>query len=146
MALCADLILASEGAKIGDAHSNFGLFPACGAAAILPRVLTKSVAKYLLLTGRTIGAMELKLHGLVNETHPSEALWDETQRLCEDLSRKSPIGLQRMKSVAERSQDVGLESALWHEQVVLSNHKKSYDMKEGVNSFLEKREPKFRGC
>ncbi len=93
-----------------------------------------------------MSAEELKRHGLVNETHPNEALREETQKLCEELSRKSPIGLQRMKRVADQSKDVSLESSPWHEQVVLSEHRKSYDMKEGVSSFLEKREPKFRGC
>ena len=66
-AMCADLVVAAESARIGDAHANFGVYPGAGGAAVLPRIVPHNVAKYLLFTGRTLSAQEMKNYGFVNE-------------------------------------------------------------------------------
>ncbi len=52
LAMCCDIVLASEEARIGDAHANFGVYPGAGGAAVLPRLIPHNVAKYLLFTGK----------------------------------------------------------------------------------------------
>ena len=144
-ALCADIILASEDARIGDAHANFGVYPGAGGAAILPRVIPLNVAKYLLLTGKTLSAREMHGYGLVNEVVPAEKLHEAAQSLAEEIAQKSPIALQRMKEVANAASDKSRDAALEHEQVMLRKHMRSYDMAEGLRAFAEKRSPRFKG-
>jgi enoyl-CoA hydratase/carnithine racemase len=145
LAMCADLVLAAQSAKIGDAHANFGVYPGAGGAAVLPRIVPLNVAKYLLLTGRTLTADQMQHHGFVNEVFPAEALVEETQALAEHISGNSPLAMQRMKHVANRANDANRDAALQHEQVVFRKHQRSWDFQEGVAAFGEKRKPQFRG-
>jgi enoyl-CoA hydratase/carnithine racemase len=145
LALCADIVLAAAGARIGDAHANFGVYPGAGGAAVLPRVVPLNVAMYLLLTGKTLSADEMKQHGFVNEVHPDEELAAATDRLARLLASKSPAALRRIKAVARYSADKTRADALHHEQVMLREHQRSWDMQEGLRAFAEKREPQFRG-
>jgi enoyl-CoA hydratase/carnithine racemase len=144
-AMCADIIVASEEAKIGDAHANFGVYPGGGGAAVLPRLVPLNVAKYLLFTGKTLSAHELHQYGLVNEVVPADQLIERTQQLAETIAEKSPLALRRMKEVANAASDASRDAALQHEQVMLRKHMRSYDMAEGLKAFGEKREPEFEG-
>jgi len=143
--MCADIVVASQEAKIGDAHANFGVYPGAGGAAVLPRLVPQNVAKYLLFTGKTLSAQEMHNYGLVNEVVPSDQLLDATQKLAESIAQKSPIALRRMKEVANASMDKSRDAALEHEQVLLRKHQRSYDMAEGLKAFAEKRAPQFEG-
>ncbi len=145
LAMCCDLVVASEKAKIGDAHANFGVYPGAGGAAILPRVLPLNVAKYLLFTGNTMSADEMKSYGLVNEVVEADKLEEATQALADHISAKSPIALQRMKMVARETQGQPAADALRHEQLIFRQHLRSADMVEGLSAFQEKRTPKFEG-
>jgi len=145
MAMCCDLVVASEKAKIGDAHANFGVYPGAGGAAILPRIVPLNVAKYLLFTGNTLSADEMKNYGFVNEVVPADKLEEATQALADHISSKSPIALQRMKMVVKETQGQPAADALRHEQLIFRQHLRSADMVEGLSAFQEKRTPKFEG-
>lgn len=145
LAMCCDIVLASQQAKIGDAHANFGVYPGAGGAAVLPRLIPHNVAKYLLFTGKTLSAAEMKGYGLVNEVVPAEQLEQAATDLAELIATKSPIALQRMKEVANASLDKSRDAALEHEQVMLRKHERSFDMAEGLAAFAEKRAPDFQG-
>jgi enoyl-CoA hydratase/carnithine racemase len=135
LAMCADIIVAADSATIGDAHANFGVYPGAGGAAVLPRLIPLNQAMYLLLTGRSLGAAEMQAAGLVAEVHPAAELADATLKLARQIARHSPVVLQR-KSRAD---------ALLHEQVMLRQHLRSYDLSEGLKAFSEKRAPQFQG-
>jgi enoyl-CoA hydratase/carnithine racemase len=143
--MCADIVVASQEAKIGDAHANFGVYPGAGGAAVLPRLVPQNVAKYMLLTGKTLSAQEMQNYGFVNEVVPADQLVEATQKLAESIAQKSPIALRRMKEVANASLDKSRDAALEHEQVMLRKHMRSYDMAEGLKAFAEKRAPEFKG-
>ena len=145
VALCADIILAAQGAKLGDGHANFGVFPGAGGAAVLPRLVPLPTAMYLLLSGRTLPAERLHALGLVCEVHAADRLQDEALALAQELARRSPIGLRRMKAVARHAADKTLQDALLHEQVMMREHLRSHDMAEGLSAFNERREPRFLG-
>ncbi len=145
LALCCDLIIAAESARIGDAHANFGVFPGAGGAAVLPRKLPLNVAKFLLFTGETVPAAMLAAHGLVNEVVPDAGLAARVQALGETIAQKSPLVLRKMKRVANQTADKAQADALRQELLELRDHMRSYDFAEGLAAFSQKRKPVFQG-
>ena len=142
--MCCDIVIATEKAKFADAHSNFGVFPGGGGAAILPRKVPPGVARYMLFTGDPISAADARTYGLVNEIVADEELRPRAQALAERLAKKSPGVLAGMKRVAIEA-DKSAADALRHELLEAHNHGRSYDMAEGLKAFAEKREPQFKG-
>ncbi len=145
LVMCCDLIYAAESAKLGDAHANFGVFPGGGGAAILPRLIPVCVAKKLLFTGEFVEAERFREWGLINAVYPPELLIEEVQKVADQLSEKSPLVITRMKRVVNQCQDKTRDDALRHELLELSNHRRSYDMNEGLEAFENKRKPNFKG-
>jgi enoyl-CoA hydratase/carnithine racemase len=145
LAMCADLVVAAQSATIADAHANFGVYPGAGGAAILPRLIPLNMAMYLLLTGKSLSADAMKACGLVCEVHPDEGFADAVLALAKHIAKKSPVALRRMKEVARMSADKSRDDALLHEQVMLRQHLRSFDLHEGLQAFSEKRAPKFQG-
>ena len=145
MVMACDLVFAAESAQLGDAHSNFGVFPGAGGAAILPRRVGLNRAKFLLFSGENISAQDMMDWGLVNKVVPDAELRDAVQAFTDRLADKSPAVLRRMKAVANRSLDVDETAALSEEMLNLRAHMRSLDMREGLSAFNEKRKPQFRG-
>jgi len=145
LAMCADLIVAADTATIGDAHANFGVYPGGGGAAILPRLIPLNMALYLLFTGKSLSATDMKALGLVCEVHPGAELDDAVQRLADGLTKKSPSTLRRMKEVARASAEKSRTDALLHEQVMFREHLQTQDFQEGLRAFSERRTPHFTG-
>jgi enoyl-CoA hydratase/carnithine racemase len=145
MVMACDLVFAAESAQMGDAHSNFGVFPGAGGAAILPRRVGLNRAKYLLFSGQNVSAREMMEWGLVNKVVADEALRDTVQAFTDKLAEKSPAVLRRMKAVANRAMNVDEPAALAEEMLNLRAHMRSWDIQEGLTAFAEKRKPQFRG-
>ena len=145
MVMACDLVFAAESAQMGDAHSNFGVFPGAGGAAILPRRVGLNRAKYLLFSGENVSAREMMEWGLVNKVVADAQLRETVQAFADKLSDKSPAVLRRMKTVANRSLNVDEPAALAEEMLNLRAHMRSWDMREGLTAFVEKRKPQFRG-
>ena len=145
MIMCCDLVVAAKNAKLGDAHSNFGVFPGSGGTAVLPKKIGITRAKYLLFTGESISADEMMAYGLVNQVVADDKLEESVQKLADKLSQKSGLVLSRMKRVADESMDLQRDAALRNELLTLRDHLRSYDMHEGIAAFREKREPNFKG-
>lgn len=143
--MCCDIVIASDAAKFGDAHSNFGVFPGGGGAAILPRKIPPNVANYLLFTGDSISAAEARFHGLVNEIVAPDQLEPRARELAARLAKKSPLVLAGMKRVASTTADKSAADALAQELLECRDHGRSWDITEGLAAFREKREPQFKG-
>ena len=112
LAMTADIIIASEKAKIGDAHANFGVLPGGGGAVRLPRKIGMNRAKYLLFTGDFIPAQQMKEYGLVNEVVPAEDLERAVQEIADKISAKSPLVLREMKRLATDGQEQPLRNCI----------------------------------
>lgn len=145
LAMCADLVVASEDAKIGDAHANFGVYPGGGGASVLPRIVPLNVAKYLLLTGQTLSAEAMCRYGFVNEVVAADELDGAARALAEHIAGNSPLAMSRMLTVANGALDKSRDDALLHEQFEFRRHLRSWDMQEGLSAFAEKRKPQFKG-
>lgn len=145
LVLCCDLVVAARSAKFGDAHANYGLLPGGGASVRLPRKIGVTRAKYLFYTGDFLPAADLLATGLVNEVVEDTELAAATDRIVAKLAKKSPLGLRRMKTLVddglEQPQSVALRAELLASEV----HSHSFDMKEGLAAFEEKRTPQFLG-
>lgn len=143
--LCCDLIYASDSARIGDAHCNYGIVPGGGGAALMPRILPLPIAKYLLFTGEFLPAQFFQQYGLVNEVVADDQLFDTVMTVADIISSKSPIGLRRTKRIANETLDKSAADALRDERLAARDQFRSYDFREGITAFLEKRAPRFRG-
>ena len=143
--MCCDLVFAAESARIGDAHSNFGILPGAGGASVLPRKIGLNAAKYILFTGDHYEARRWKELGLVNEVFPDGELQDGVEQVVQHLAKKSPLVLREMKRLANKAIDQDLRSALDSEALALRYHLRSRDLAEGLDAFNNKRTPEFRG-
>ena len=145
LVLCCDLVIAAESARLGDGHANFGLLPGAGASARLPRRIGLVRAKRLFFTGELLPAADLIAAGLVNSVVPAAELGAAVQRLAETMAAKSPIGLRRMKELANAAVEMTQEAALRQELTVNEAYARTFDRNEGLAAFNERRPPVFQG-
>ena len=143
--MCCDLIYATDTAKIGDAHANYGIVPGGGGAAIMPRLLPLPIAKHLLFTGDFVPASMLAQYGLINEVVSEDQLRPTITAVANRIAEKSPIGIARTKRVANEALDKSVADSLRDERLASRDQFRSYDYNEGIHAFLEKRKPVFKG-
>jgi enoyl-CoA hydratase len=113
--------------------------------AIVFRNLPRKAAMELMLTGKRIDAAEAVRLGLINRQVAADRLDAETDALAADLARKSPIGMKLGLEAFYKMQDMSFPAAMAYLQDQLALLSLSDDLKEGVNAFFEKREPRFTG-
>ncbi len=142
---CADLVFAAAGAKIGDVHANYGLLPGGGNSQRLPRKLGLNFTKYLLFTGEMLPAERFVACGFVNEVVPADHLVSRVEQVVDSIGQKSPLMLGRVKQIVHDGLEQPLSTALRLELLASEAHATSYDMREGVRAFVEKRKPVFEG-
>ncbi|MCF8024440.1 MAG: enoyl-CoA hydratase/isomerase family protein [Desulfobacteraceae bacterium] len=139
----ADLAVAAEGARFGATAVNVGLF-CMGPAVALSRNIGRKKALELLLTGEMITAEEAFRIGLINKAVPREELASETLGLAKKIAEKSPLAVQLGKKSFYKMEDLDYEKA--YEMV--GNHFallcSTEDAHEGVDSFLNKRQPNWQ--
>jgi len=139
----SDLCIAAEGTKFGATAVNVGLF-CMGPAVPLARNLGRKKALELLLTGDIIDAVEAERIGLVNKVVPKDKLEEETMNLARKLAAKSPLGVQLGKKSFYAMADLPYEKAF----ELTGNHFAILctleDAHEGVDAFLNKREPEWK--
>ena len=143
--MACDIVIASEKAKIGQPEINLGIHPGFGGTQRLPRLVGKIKAEELLLTGSTIDAKEAHNIGLVNKVVDGDNLLDEVQKLAQNIAQKSSVQTAFIKSLVNKGINIDLQSACSLEISYFSSSFSTEDQKEGMNAFLEKRKPIFKG-
>ena len=143
LALCADLILAADTARLGDAHARYGIIPAGGATVRLRERLSLSHAAELVLSGDLYPAATLATWGLVNEVLPPEQLLARAEGWATRLARGSTHTLRRMKALLRPAEPRSRAAAFLAEVESFAAHAQGRDFREGLAAFVEKREPVF---
>ncbi len=145
IALMCDLIVASEGAKLGIPEVAVGLFAGGGALLRLPRRVGYSRAMELALTGSPITAEEALGCGLVNKVVPAGSTVDEAMKLAERIAQNAPFALAASKQIIRDGIEMA-EPDFWEQQSqIWKRLMTTKDSQEGPRAFAEKRKPKWTG-
>jgi 2-(1,2-epoxy-1,2-dihydrophenyl)acetyl-CoA isomerase len=145
LALACDIRIASERARFGQVFVRRGVHPDWGGIYFLPRLVGYSKAAELIFTGEVIGAEEAFRIGLVNKLVPHEDLPNAARELACRIAKNAPIPVAFAKRGLQNFYKWDLPQALDYEAYVLDVCRKSEDLIEGFTSFVEKREPVFKG-
>ncbi|MGF6861255.1 2-(1,2-epoxy-1,2-dihydrophenyl)acetyl-CoA isomerase [Rhodobacteraceae bacterium MBR-64] len=145
LALACDVILLSETAKLGQVFRKVGLAPDGGAAFFLQNLIGRQRATDLAFTARLVPAEEALALGLASHLHPDDALDSAAQEYAADLASGPTFALAGAKRLMRAALQPSLESFLETEAVIQGQIIKSADHAEGIDAFLNKRTPVFRG-
>jgi enoyl-CoA hydratase len=143
--LACDIIIASEYAKFGQPEINLGLIPGGGGTQRLQRLIGMCRAKELIFTGDIIKADEAERIGLVNRVVPKDELISTVKEIANKIVSKSSAAIKIAKTTIDRGAQTSLESGLAYEREMYSLALSLEDKVEGVNAFIEKRPPEFKG-
>jgi enoyl-CoA hydratase len=145
LALACDWIYASEKARFGQPEVNLGLIPGFGGTSRLARRVGVAWAKEMVLTGEPLKAAEALRIGLANRVFPPEELLDAAVKAGETIAAKGPVAVAQAKRVIQEGQGADLRVAHALEQAAFGLVSASADRDEGMDAFLEKRDPTFKG-
>ena len=145
IALACDFIYASEKAKLGIPEVTLGIFPGFGGTQRLPRLIGKGRAKELIFTGRMIDAHEAYGLGIVNKVFPPDKLMEEVFKTARAIAQNGPVAVTLAKGAVNAGYDEGREEGEAIEMTAWGNAFSTFDQKEGMGAFLEKRKPQFKG-
>ena len=115
ISMACDFIYASEKAKFGQPEITLGVIPGFGGTQRLSRLVGKSMAKELCMTGVIISAQEAKDIGLVNKVFAPEELWEATMKVAIDMAKKGKVSMRAAKRCIDRGYDVDLHSGSYME-------------------------------
>lgn len=143
VAMC-DMAVAADVARFAVSGINVGLF--CSTPAVgLARNLGRKAALEMLLTGEFIDAMEAKAKGLVNRVVPADALDAEIERLAQSIIAKSASAVRIGKGMFYKQLEMGLSEAYEYAGEVMACNMMSDDAGEGIDAFMQKRPPVYKG-
>ena len=143
---CAcDLVLAAESARFVMAYSNAGLTPDGSSTYHLPHLVGLKRALDLTLTNRQLSAQEAMEWGIVTRVVPDEDLYEEATALASRLAAGATKALGAAKRLLHTGLTETLETQLEHETQTIADMARTDDAREGIASFLEKRQAEFAG-
>jgi cyclohexa-1,5-dienecarbonyl-CoA hydratase len=144
LAICCDMIIASEAAKFGQPEIKLGVLPPI-AAIVLPRIIGRKNALEIILSGELIDAREAQRIGLVNKVVPHEKLGELAQNMIDKFAALSGIVLRVTKQACSQGIDSDYDSVLKNvEKIYLHKLMVTKDAEEGLKSFMEKRPPVWK--
>jgi 2-(1,2-epoxy-1,2-dihydrophenyl)acetyl-CoA isomerase len=145
IALCCDIVVAAQSASFIQAFSKIGLIPDSGGTYTLPRLVGWQKASAIMMLGDKVPAQEAERLGMVYKVFPDEVFADEAKKIAATLAKMPTKGFAFTKHALNYSATNNLEQQLLLEDELQLKAGATYDFKEGVDAFLEKRQPQFKG-
>ncbi|MCG5214083.1 enoyl-CoA hydratase-related protein [Streptosporangium soli] len=145
VALCCDLIIASEHARFGLPEVKLGLLPGGGGTQRLSRAIGTRATKELVMTGRVMKADEADRLRLLHRVVPAADLLPTALALAQEIAARAPLAVREAKRLIDDGVQQSLGAALSTEQSVLSRLFATADAAEGIDAFVAKRDPRFSG-
>jgi len=145
LALACDIIIASEKAKFGLPEVGLGIHPGFGGTQRLPRLIGKARAKELIFTGNHYSAQDAYNMGLVNKVVNAGDLLSEAKNMAKTIAYKGPVAIKLAKNAINRGMETTLDDGL---NIELDNIAKAFqteDKVEGMDAFVKRRKPDFKG-
>jgi enoyl-CoA hydratase/carnithine racemase len=136
LALCADLRVVGERAKLGQPEVLLGVIPGLGGSQRLPRLIGPSRAKDMILTGRYVGAQEAKEFGLADRVVADDAVYDEALALADQFAAGAPLALAAAKRAVNQGLEVDIATGCQIERLEFAGLFASDDRRIGMESFL----------
>lgn len=145
LALACDILIASERARFGEIFVKRGVFPDWGGIYFLPRLVGYAKSAELLFSGEVIDSHEALKIGMVNKVVPHDELANETKKLAINIAKNAPLPIAFIKRGLKNFYKMDLDQAMDFEKMAVDICWNSEDREEGFKSFLEKRDPHFKG-
>jgi enoyl-CoA hydratase / 3-hydroxyacyl-CoA dehydrogenase len=145
LALACDFIIAADGAQLGLPETSVGIHPGFGGASRLTRLIGRARTKLMVYSGTAVTAQEAARLGFVARIVPAGTARAEVQALAEQIADRAPFAMTSVKAVIDRGMDASLDTALRLEGESAGHTFWTEDRTEGMNAFLERRKPKFKG-
>lgn len=145
LTMLCDMIVASHTAKFGQPEIKIGVMPGAGGTQRLTRAIGKARAMEMVLTGKFISADEAFEVGLINKVVPTEIYLEEAIKLAKEVAKMSPLATKMAKEAVLHSFELSLEEGLHFERKNFYLLFASQDQKEGMQAFVEKRKPEWKG-
>lgn len=145
IALAGDIVLASESASFIQAFSKIGLIPDSGGTFMLPRLVGFQRAAALMMTADPVSANEAVQMGMIYKSFPNDVFADEALAFAKRIAKMPTKALILTKKALNKSLSNDLDAQLQCEDDLQTQAGNTYDFKEGVRAFIEKRSPQFEG-
>jgi enoyl-CoA hydratase len=145
LALAGDIILASDSAQLGQPEVSLGIIPGFGGTQRLPRLVGRTRALQIILTGERIGAQEALQLGLVNEVVPQDRLMERAREIGTTIAEKAPLAVALAKRAVYEGLQLGPDAGNRAEMTYFGLAVGTADRREGTQAFLEKRKPHWQG-
>jgi enoyl-CoA hydratase/carnithine racemase len=145
LALACDMIVADEKARFGQPETTLGIIPGGGGTQRLERAIGKQRTMEYVLTGRLFDAKTAQRWGLVNLVVNKNLWLSETMELARTVAARAPLATRLAKQAVLAAAETTLAAGLERERELFERAMASEDRVEGMNAFLEKREPEFKG-
>jgi enoyl-CoA hydratase len=146
LAMMCDMIYAADTAKFGQPEIKLGLIPGMGGSQRLTKLVGKAKAMDMILTGRMMDAQEAERAGLVARVIPAENLMQETLAAAQQIAAYGKTAALAGREAVERAMELSLREGILFERRAYYALWATADAKEGMQAFLEKREPVFNGA